>query len=74
VSATFLGIDVGSTRTKAVVLGAEGSTALAAAAAPTPQGAADGVAVHVPEAIRGVVVDTARRALAEAGPDRKSVV
>ena len=35
-SAAFLGIDVGSTRTKAVVLGAEGSTALAAAAAPTP--------------------------------------
>jgi sugar (pentulose or hexulose) kinase len=74
VSATFLGIDVGSTRTKAVVLGAEGSTALAAAAAPTPQGAADGVAVHVPEAIRGVVVDTARRALAEAGPDACAVL
>ena len=71
-TATFLGIDVGSTRTKAVVLEAGGSAALGTAAAATPQGEADGVPVHVPEAIRAVVVETARRALAEAGSEARA--
>ena len=71
-SATFLGIDVGSTRTKAVVLASGGSDALAAATAATPQGEADGVPVHVPGAVRDAVLDTARRALAEAGPEARA--
>jgi xylulokinase len=67
-TATALGIDVGTTRTKAVLLAEDGSTVLATAAAPTPQGDAGGVAVHSPAAIRAVVVDVARRALRDAGP------
>ena len=66
---TFLGIDVGTTRTKAVVLRSGSSEIVGAAATPTPQAEADGVPVHVPAAIRSAVVDVARRALAEAGPD-----
>jgi sugar (pentulose or hexulose) kinase len=67
-SAAFLGIDVGTTRTKAVLLERDGGAVLAAAAAPTPQGDAAGVPVHSPAAVRAVAVDVARRALAEAGP------
>ncbi len=71
-SAVFLGIDVGTTRTKAVLLEPSGGTVLAAAAAPTPQGHVPdgdgGVAVHSPGDVRGVAVDVARRALAGAGP------
>ncbi|GAB3350635.1 FGGY-family carbohydrate kinase [Modestobacter lapidis] len=73
-TATFLGIDVGTTRTKAVLLAPDGSTVLAAAAAPTPQGDADGVAVHSPAAVRDVAVDAARRALAEAGPEARAAL
>ncbi|MGY1705974.1 L-fuculokinase [Geodermatophilus sp. SYSU D00697] len=73
-SATFLGIDVGTTRTKAVLLGADGSAVLAAAAAPTPQEDAGGVAVHSPQAIRDVAVDAARRALADAGPEARDAL
>jgi sugar (pentulose or hexulose) kinase len=71
VSATFLGIDVGTTRTKAVLLERDGGAVLAAAAAPTPQGDAGGVPVHSPGAVRDVAVDAARRALAEAGPEAR---
>ncbi len=71
-SASFLGIDVGTTRTKAVLLALDDSAVLAAAAAPTPQGDSDGVAVHSPRAIRDVAVDAARRALAEAGPEARA--
>ena len=69
---TFLGIDVGTTRTKAVLVEGGAGAVLAAAAAPTPQGDADGVAVHSPGAVRGVAVDAARRALAEAGPEARA--
>ena len=67
-TATFLGIDVGTTRTKAVLLRREDGAVLAAAAAPTPQGEDAGVPVHSPGAVRQLAVDAARRALAEAGP------
>ena len=50
-SATFLGIDVGTTRTKAVLLEGDGHAVLAAAAAPTPQGDAGGIPVHSPGAV-----------------------
>ncbi len=73
-SGTFLGIDVGTTRTKSVLLGPDGSAVLAAAASPTPQRDAGGVAVHSPDAIREVVVDTARRALDEAGPEARDAL
>ncbi|CCG04021.1 FGGY-family carbohydrate kinase [Blastococcus saxobsidens] len=73
-SATFLGIDVGTTRTKAVLLAPDGVALLASAAAPTPQGEVGGVAVHSPQAIRDVVVDTARRALGEAGPEARAAL
>lgn len=69
---TFLGIDVGTTRSKAVLLQQDGGAVLAAAAAPTPQGDAGGIPVHSPGAIRDVVVDVARRALAEAGPEARA--
>jgi xylulokinase len=72
VTATFLGIDVGTTRTKAVLLEPSGGTVLAAAAAPTPQGDHGGVAVHSPGAVREVAVDAARRALAAAGPGARA--
>ena len=71
-SATFLGIDVGTTRTKAVLLEGDGHAVLAAAAAPTPQGGAGGIPVHSPGAVRHVVVDVARRALADAGPEARA--
>ena len=70
-SATFLGIDVGTTRTKAVLLAPDRSAVLAAAAAPTPQGNVGGVAVHSPRAIREVAVGAARRALADAGREAR---
>ncbi|MCZ2860312.1 FGGY-family carbohydrate kinase [Blastococcus sp. VKM Ac-2987] len=73
-SATFLGIDVGTTRTKAVVLAPDGVTVLATAAAPTPQGTAGDVAVHSPEVVRDVAVGAARRALADAGPEARAAL
>jgi xylulokinase len=74
VSATFLGIDVGTTRTKALLLAADGGDVLATAAAATPQDEADGVAVHSPGSVRAVAVDVARRALASAGPDARAAL
>ncbi|WNV73868.1 FGGY family carbohydrate kinase [Geodermatophilus sp. DSM 44513] len=71
---TFLGIDVGTTRTKAVLLEPDGGTVLAAATAPTPQGEDGGTAVHSPTAIREVAVGVARRALADAGPGPRAGV
>lgn len=71
-TATFLGIDVGTTRTKAVLLERDSHAILAAAAAPTPQGLDGDVPVHSPGAIRDVAVDAARRALAEAGPEARA--
>jgi xylulokinase len=71
-TATFLGIDVGTTRTKAVLVEAGAGGVLAAAAAPTPQGDTGGVAVHSPGAVRDVAVDAARRALAEAGAEARA--
>ena len=73
-SATYLGIDVGTTRTKAVLLSPDSGRVLAAAAAPTPQEDDGGVAVHVPQAVRDVAVDAARRALAEAGPEARAAL
>ncbi|MGY2085365.1 FGGY-family carbohydrate kinase [Blastococcus sp. SYSU DS0539] len=73
-SATFLGIDVGTTRTKAVLLAPDGVGVLATAAAPTPQGVVGGVTVHSPQAIRDVAVDAARRALAEAGAEARAAL
>ena len=70
----FLGIDVGTTRTKAVLLEPGDGAVLAAAAAPTPQGADGGIAVHSPAAIRAVAVDVARRALAEAGAEARAAL
>ncbi|TYP90466.1 FGGY-family carbohydrate kinase [Blastococcus xanthinilyticus] len=71
-STAFLGIDVGTTRTKAVVLGSGDGALLAAAAAPTPQGEDDGIAVHSPAAVRAVALDVARRALSDAGPEARA--
>lgn len=71
-TATFLGIDVGTTRIKAVLLERDSGAVLAAAAAATPQGDAGGVAVHSPGAVRHVAVNAARRALAEAGPEARA--
>lgn len=71
-SGTFLGIDVGTTRTKAVLLEPDGGTVLAAVAAPTPQGEDRGIALHSPAAIRDVALGVARRSLAEAGPEARA--
>lgn len=73
-SATFLGIDVGTTRTKAVLLEPDGGTVLGTAAVPTPQTDDGGIAVHSPAAIRRAALDVARRALAEAGAGARAAL
>lgn len=70
----FLGIDVGTSRIKALLFDHDEATVVAGVAVPTPQHEVAGIAFHSPAAVRAAVMDVAARTLAEAGAARRGGV